>query len=419
MNNKRLLWIAAIMWLAAILMMRQMQPQARKEIPQPAVMLARAQAQEKAAGNDAGKLKDAVKSYWQVAKTYRKTEYAAAARLRVGIIQETKLEKAGARGSKHAALTTYQALVRDFSGKKSEAAQEAQTRLKRLERRIDKQNSTHILYKTLDYFVKVTGSNSAYSYALALLVITIVFKMLTTPLSHLQFKYMREMQKIQPLVKQLQEKYKNNQKEFGPKLMALYKEHGVSPFGSCLPLLVQMPVLYLLYWMVRLYQFQFANGEFLWIGSGLASKFPSLVGTSLAQGDVPLLVLYTVSMFISQKLTVVDPTQAEQQKMMTYTMPLLFGFMLWKWALPSAFVLYWLFFNIISTVQQYLILKQPTGPAGPADGAAVGPPIEPPKRHPTSPGRARRRKKRFSAIRLPRPTVGAFPAASLQEQRTG
>jgi len=421
MGKNRLLWIAAIMWLAAILMMRQMQPQ-QVSVPKPAVMLEQARAEENAAGNDAGKLKAVIKTYWRVAKTYPKTEYAAEVRLRVGIIQETKLREAGRSNGKRdrqAALSTYQALVREFSPEKSKAAREAQVRLERLERRIDKQNSTNVLYKTLDYTVKATGANPKYSYALALLFITFVFKALTTPLSHLQFKYMREMQRIQPLVKQLQEKYKNSQKEFGAKLMALYKEHGVNPFSSCLPLLVQLPVLYLLYWMVRLYQFQFASGEFLWIGSGLAGKYPSFVAASLAQGDIPLLLLYTVSMFISQKLTVVDPTQAEQQKIMTYMMPLLFGFMLWKWALPSAFVLYWLFFNVLSTAQQYFVLRQPAGPAGPAGGAQNDPPVEPPKRPSTSPGKARRRKKRFSAVRLPRPTVVAFPAAGMQPQETG
>ena len=421
MGKNRLLWIAAIMWLAAILMMHRTQRQVAPP-QQPALMLEQAQVEEKAAGNNIEKLKLTIKSYSRVAKTYPKTEYAAKARLRVGIIQETKLHEIGRIGSKRdqqAALSTYQALVREFSPEKSKAAREAQVRLERLERLMDKKNSTHILYKILDYLVKATGANRKYSYALALLVITFIFKVLTTPLSHLQFKYMRELQKVQPLVKQLQEKYKNNQKEFGQKLMALYKEHRVNPFGSCLPLLVQLPVLYLLYWMVRLYQFRFANGDFLWIGSGLANKYPTFVGASLAQGDIPLLLLYTVSMFISQKLTVADPSQAEQQKIMAYTMPLLFGFMLWKWAFPSAFVLYWLFFNIISTAHQYLIMKQPVGPAGPAAGEQSGPPTEPPKRPATSPGKARRRKKRFSAIKLPRPVLGSFPTASTRTRAIG
>jgi len=381
----------------------------------PEVLLQQAEAKEKAAGKDAEKLQAAIKAYEQVAKRYPKTEYAAQALLRKGIIQETKLHEigqVGGRQSRHrqGALTTYTALVREFPPEKSEAGREAKARLVRLERVIDKQNSTHILYKVMDVLVAATGRHAKYSYALALVVVTILFKVLTTPLSHLQFKYMKEMQKLQPLVKQLQEKYKGNQQEIGRKLMALYKEHGVNPFSSCLPILVQLPVLWLLYWMVRLYQFQFAKGEFLWIGSSLANKFPAIVGSNLAEMDVPLLLIYAFSMYISQKLTIVDPSQAEQQKIMAYTMPILFTWMFWRWAFPSAFMLYWLLFNIFSTTQQYLILRQPAGPSGPTGGEEAGPPAEPPRRPSKSPGKAKRRKKRFDSFKFPRPLWRPIPS---------
>lgn len=419
--KNRLMWVAMLMWLAATFMMwRTAQQQQNAEPPKPAtVVLAQLEAREKAAGDDARKLQAIIKEYERVASTYKKTEYAAQARLRIGIIQEEKLHQTGVSGSKRAktrqgALTTYTQLLREFSPEKSEAAKEAKIRLERLEHQIDKENSKHILYKVMDALVKATGARPSYSYALALLLMTLFFKVVTTPLSHLQFKYMREMQKLQPLVKQLQEKYKNNQKELGPKLMALYKEHNVSPFASCLPVLIQLPVLYMLYWMVRLYQFKFEMGHFLWINPTFGAKWPAIIAPSLAHADIPLLLLYVISMFISQKLTIVDPTQAEQQKVMTYTMPVIFGFLFWKWAFPSAFMLYWLFFNIISTAHQYWVLRPAfasSGDGGPGAGAAgvlPGGPAEtteqPVKRAPASPGKkSKRRKKKAVVAKLARP----------------
>lgn len=400
-NNRSSLLIFAVIWLAGILLMKQFgifgQQQA-VQLVKPEVMMAQAQKAEKEAGNDQTKLNDAVKAYQDVAGKNKSTEYAAQARLEIAIIQETKLiQQPGfwanwfgigrpQPGDKQeqAAVLTYKALLKDFSPEKSESAKVAQARLSALEVKIDRANSHATLYKIIDALVNLTGHNPKWSYVFALLIITIVFKVITTPLSHLQFKYMKEMQKIQPLMKQLQEKYKDNQKELGEKMMALYKEHGVNPFSSCLPMLIQLPVLMILFKMVRLYEFQFAQGQFLWIGSSLSHKLPAyfsilgyklpLIASSLAMPDLALLVIYTISMFISQKMTVVDPTQAEQQKMMMYMMPIMMAFIFASFA--SAFMLYWLLFNIISTAQQYYILRPthalatipPTAQAVPADG---------------------------------------------------
>lgn len=410
--RNRTFWLVALLWLAAALwIFPALFRPSDVPIPEPDVLLKKAQVAEQAAGQDKDKLKDAVKKYEQLAKIkqYKKTEYAASARLRVGIIQETKLE------DEHAAVRTYTSLVKDFPSEKSAAARDAKDRLTRLQTEIDTKKSKEIGYRAIDALVAMTGRNPAYSYAIALLIITLIFKFVTTPLSHAQFKSMREMQKVQPLVKQLQETYKGDQKEMGKKMMALYKEHGVNPFSSCLPLLAQMPILMLLYYKVILpYQFQFTKGGLLWIGSGLSHKFPSIVAANLSEPDIPLLLIYTVSMIISQKLSVVDPSQAEQQKIMTYTMPILFAFIFRTF--PSAFMLYWLFFNITSTVQQYYVLKQPGGPAGPAAGAVAEEqgkkPAEKPKRPPTRPGKkGKRRRKRFEAVRIQRPTWLPIPGS--------
>lgn len=370
-------------------------------LPKPEIMLQQARESVKEAGDEPKKLRAALQIYDQLANSreYRNTEYAAQALLEKAIVLETKL------GDEHQAISTYNKLLDRFSPEKSQAAAEGRRRLAKLEREYDERNSKHTLYKIVDFFVALTGRNPNYSYALALLIITVIFKVITWPLSHAQFRSMKQMQRIQPMVKQIQEKYKDNQKEMGEKLMALYREQGVNPFASCLPLLVQLPVLWVLYYMVRLYQYQFAQGKFLWIGSRLAEKYPSIVGGNLSEPDIPLVILYVISMFISQRLTVVDPTQAEQQKIMAIVMPLMFGFLFYSF--PSAFMLYWLIFNIVSTAQQVMVLKG-TGPEEgqqPPSGVAATQQVELPTRVRRTRSRPSRRRRHCDRL----PVGGLLP----------
>ncbi len=365
------------MWIMMILMMagwmyflpKMTQPKAP---PQPAaVMLQAADKLAREAGKDEKKLKQAIGSYNAIAGTYKKTEHAAEAKLQVAIIQETRLKDAVKAGQ------TYQQIVKQFGTSDYKAAEVARERLDELKVSTDAKNRSHPLYKFFDFFVALTGRNPAFSYVFALIIVTVIFKLAVTPLTRAQFKSMKEMQKITPLVKELQEKYKGDQKTIGEKTMALYKEHGINPFSGCLPILVQLPVLYMLYWMVRLYEYQFIQAKFLWIGSFLADKFPAIVGSNLAEPDIPLLVIYTISMIVSQKMSVMDPSQAQQQKMMAYAMPVLFAFIFKDF--PAAFMLYWLIFNILSTTQQYFIMRKPLPEKAAATAGAALPAAEPAK----------------------------------------
>ncbi len=359
MNRSSSVWFITMlaMMVAWFFVLPKLQPQTP---PPPAtVMLQQAEQQVVKAGTDEKKLKDAIGAYNRVAGAYKGTEHAAYAKLQTAIVYETKLK------DHTKAVTTYKAVIKDSKKKHFEAGAVAQDRLGKLNATTDEKNRSHPLYRFLDFFVALTGRNPAYSYVIALVLVTLIFKVLVTPLTRAQFKSMREMQKIQPLIKELQEKYKGDQKVLGEKMMALYKEHNINPFSSCLPILVQLPVLYMLYWMVRLYEYQFIQAKFLWIGSSLADKFPAIVASNLAEPDIPLLVIYTISMIVSQKMSVVDPTQAQQQKMMAYTLPVLFAFIFREF--PAAFMLYWLIFNIISTTQQYFIMRKPLD----ANGSAV------------------------------------------------
>ena len=88
----------------------------------------------------------------------------------------------------------------------------------------------------------LTGKKPGFSYWFAIIMLTVIIKLATTPLTKAQFKSMKEMQVIAPLIKEIQAKHKGDQKVIGEKTMELYKEHKINPFASCLPLLVQMPI---------------------------------------------------------------------------------------------------------------------------------------------------------------------------------
>lgn len=235
-------------------------------------------------------------------------------------------------------------------------------------------NSKKFEYKIMDFFVSLTGKRPNFSYWFAIVLITILVKLAITPMTKAQFKAMKEMQKVSPLIKEVQAKHKGDQKAIGEKTMAIYKEHKISPFASCLPLLIQMPILMGLFYTIKSYEPEFVKGTFLWIGSTtqhiLSLPVPSLgfsagdkvffPALNLFEPDLILVLLYLVSMYFSTRLSAVDPSQADQQKMMAIMMPLLMAFVFAGF--PSAFLLYWLLFNILQTGHQMLILRDKSEP---------------------------------------------------------
>ena len=300
------------------------------------------------------------------------------------------------------AIQTLQTLQNNYRGVPFPSSALAASTLTSLENAVDHANATtppwNLLYKLLDFFVNLFGGRGfSYSYALAILAISLLVRLALTPLSNKQFASMREMQKLQPYVKELQAKYKNDKEVMMRKTQELYKEHNVNMFGGCGPMLVQLPILLGLYRMIVLYQYQFTHGHFFWVGSSLSATFPQVFAPNLGQQDIPLLLLYTVSMFVTQKLTVtpsIDPAQAEQQKQMAVMMPLFSGFLFLQWHLPSAFVLYYLIFNILSTAQQKYYMSRRHAdihgePDVDKDDGEGGLKVLPPSPAPTNGGSAR------------------------------
>lgn len=193
-----------------------------------------------------------------------------------------------------------------------------------------------LLY-TLKFFYKYVGN-----YGIAIIIITIILKGIFFPLTHKSYKSMKGMQKIQPEMTKLREKYKDDRDAMNKAVMELYKEHKVNPMGGCLPMIVQIPVFFALYKSL-MFSIELRHAPFFFWITDLADKDPYYV-TPLIMG---------VTMFIQQKMT---PSQMDpmQQKMML-ALPVVFTFMFLSF--PSGLVLYWLVNNVLTIGQQMYINK--------------------------------------------------------------
>ncbi len=245
-------------------------------------------------------------------------------------------------------------------------------------KRLDPYYRDTLSYRVFDALVRFCGGKGkSLSYALALVLLAVLAKLITTPLSLAQFKSLRAMQAIQPELKKIQVKYKDDKAQLAKAQMALFKEHGVNPASSCLPMLIQMPILLWVYWGIRHYTYQFMGEPFLYLPS-LGDPDVIRIGDILWPG--PMLIVYGLSMYFSQKLMATPaatPEQQQQQKMMAYMMPVLF--ILIMKALPAAFIFYWLTMNILMTGHQYLIMRPQRRAAEEAGGESDHPGPPPPE----------------------------------------
>ena len=178
-----------------------------------------------------------------------------------------------------------------------------------------------------------------HNYGIAIILLTVGIKLLFVPLQYKSYKSMQGMQKIQPKVQEVQNKYKDDRERLNKELMKLYREHKVNPVGGCLPMLLQMPVFValfnILYMTVDLRQAPFM----LWI-SDMSVPDPFYV----------LPVLMGVSMVVQQKImpTTMDPTQAKMMLMLPVFLTFLFL------TFPAGLVLYWITNNVLTIAQQFI-----------------------------------------------------------------
>jgi YidC/Oxa1 family membrane protein insertase len=197
------------------------------------------------------------------------------------------------------------------------------------------------------------------NYGIAIIILTLLTKIILWPLGNKSYKSMNDMKRMQPLMAEIREKYKDDKKKMNEETMALYRTYKINPMGGCLPMLVQLPVFLALYRM--LYQaIELRHAPFFgWINDLSAPDRLFHFGFSIPFMQPPygipvLTVVMGVTMFLQQKMSPPpgDPTQA---KMMMF-MPLIFTVIFINF--PAGLVLYWLTNNIFSIAQQYYIQKK-------------------------------------------------------------
>jgi YidC/Oxa1 family membrane protein insertase len=200
------------------------------------------------------------------------------------------------------------------------------------------------------------------SYGLAIILMTVVIKIILHPLTRKSFESMRKMSALQPKIAEIKERFKNNQVEMNKATQALYKKEKINPMGGCLPMLLQLPIFYGLYNALSEMP-ELRNQSFLWIRD---LSLPDTIKTIVA--NVPFLsyelngvkytdinvlpFVMTATTLLQSKLTSGDQT-AQQGKMMTYLFPIMFFFIFWN--MPSGLVLYWTVQNVLTIGQQYFI----------------------------------------------------------------
>ncbi|BAV58623.1 membrane protein insertase YidC [Endomicrobiia bacterium] len=203
-----------------------------------------------------------------------------------------------------------------------------------------------IAFSILVFFYKLT-----HNYGWAIIMLTTIIQILVLPLTLKSFKSSAAMKRVQPVIKDIQMKYKDNPQRLKAEMLNIYQSQKVNPLGGCLPMLLQLPIFWAFFTMLR-NAYELRNeGWILWVKDlSAADQFMQFGSFNL--NLLPLMM--GIGMFFQQRMTTVtsDPTQ---RKIM-YIMPVIFTFMFWSF--PSGLVLYWLTNSLISMIEQYFIMKK-------------------------------------------------------------
>ena len=220
-------------------------------------------------------------------------------------------------------------------------------------------------YTAIDALMAITGKIPGFSYWFGALLLALVVRIIVFPFTQKTIMHSRQMSQLSPLMAKIKEEFKDDPQAMNMKVMALYKEYGLNPAAGCAPAFVQMPLFLTVYQCMLLYEFEFQNGTFLWINKGTSILTHGFTAPNLGTQDNILIVVYGISMIISQMLTPIsDPSQKKQMRLMGVGISVLFTFFMFTGAFPvvSGFVLYWTFTNIFATVQSLRAYRLPLEP---------------------------------------------------------
>lgn len=195
----------------------------------------------------------------------------------------------------------------------------------------------------IEHVIVFLYQNVIASYGIVIILLTIIVRLILTPLTITQTRSMARMQKIQPQLKELQKKYKDDKQKLQQETMAFYKQNNVNPLAGCLPLILQMPVFFALFQALRSPTERVTDVvkdfNFLWMN--LNERDPYYI----------LVILMVATMFLSTKLSTTDPKQTK----IMYILPVVFGFISWQF--PAGILVYWVTTNVWSIGQQWVVNK--------------------------------------------------------------
>lgn len=220
-------------------------------------------------------------------------------------------------------------------------------------------------YELINLLVRATGSVPSFSYAFACLLLAVMVRGIVWPLAQKQYMWGRQMSQLSPLVTEIKEEYKGKpqkQQEMNAKLMGLYQEYGLNPMAGCGPALLQMPLFLVIYQSMLHYKYEFQKGQFLWVNEGIGKSSNGFFAPNLGERDYILIVLYGISMVVTTLMTPVsDPSNMRQQRLMGVGIAVIFTLFMFTGAfpVPAAFVLYWIFTNVLATLQALRAYRLP------------------------------------------------------------
>ncbi|WP_461370372.1 YidC/Oxa1 family membrane protein insertase [Candidatus Darwinibacter acetoxidans] len=181
----------------------------------------------------------------------------------------------------------------------------------------------------LDQLVQLTGS-----YGLSIILSTIIVRLLLYPLTVSQTKSMVAMRRLQPQLDELQKKYGDDKEKYQQKMVELYQEHKINPLGGCLPMLVQLPILFAFFRVLN-------NAAF-----DEGAKFLGVWVLSQPDPYYILPILSAATTYLQSRMTMTD----QSQKAMMFVMPVMIG--IFSLSFPSGMVIYWITSNVFGIVQQ-------------------------------------------------------------------
>lgn len=197
------------------------------------------------------------------------------------------------------------------------------------------------------------------SYGYAILLFTLLTKILLLPINIKQTQSTKKMNEISPKMKEIQTKYKNNPEKMNEKMMELYKEYNYNPASGCLPLLIQLPIIIALFGVLQNpTKFVFTPEEF----DAISKSFWWLADLGKPDQFYILPVLSAVTTYLQTAMISAKGSVDSSMKTMNTIMPLMIGYFTLKF--PSGIALYWVFGNILTIIQQYFMTKLDVGHKG-------------------------------------------------------